>query len=150
MITTISLFNMSYEKILDIDWKHAVTLYIRGKVSACTDEYLDIRTGNGVFKLPKQIILKKYVHIPYRTPAPTRKNIFIRDQYTCQYCECQLMGDIATIDHVLPRGRGGKHEWENVVACCLRCNRKKGFRTPEEANMPLRQKPKPLKSGFLI
>lgn len=150
MNVTISLYNMSYQKIVDIDWKRAVVLLLNGKVSPCTeDEFLDISTSSGVFKLPLHIVLKKYVHIPYREVSTSRKNIFKRDDYTCQYCEIKLDSETATVDHVLPRCRGGKHEWQNVVTCCLKCNRKKGDKTPNEANMPLRKTPKPLRFGCL-
>ena len=150
MNATISLYNVSYQKIVDIDWKHAVILMINGKVSSCTeDEYVDIPTSSGVFKLPLHVVLKKYVNIPYREVSTSRKNIFKRDDYTCQYCEIKLDSETATVDHVLPRCRGGKHEWQNVVTCCLKCNRKKGDKTPNEANMPLRKTPKPLRFGCL-
>lgn len=150
MNATISLYNVSYQKIVDIDWKHAVILMINGKVSSCTeDEYVDIPTSSGVFKLPLHVVLKKYVNIPYREVSTSRKNIFKRDDYTCQYCEIKLDSETATVDHVLPRCRGGKHEWKNVVTCCLKCNRKKGDKTPNEANMPLRKTPKPLRFGCL-
>ena len=141
---------MSYQKIVDIDWKRAVILLLNGKVSPCTeDEFLDISTSSGVFELPLHIVLKKYVNIPYREVSTSRKNIFKRDDYTCQYCEIKLDSETATVDHVLPRCRGGKHEWQNVVTCCLKCNRKKGDKTPNEANMPLRKAPKPLRFGCL-
>ena len=108
---------------------------------------MDIRTGSGIFKLPLHIILKKYVHIQYREISPSRKNIFNRDDYTCQYCSCKLDYSTATVDHILPRGKGGKHEWTNVATSCLKCNRKKGNRTPSEANMPLMKPPKAVKFG---
>jgi 5-methylcytosine-specific restriction endonuclease McrA len=148
MNATISLYNVSYQKIFELDWKHAVVLLIKGKVSSCTeDEYVDIKTSSGIFKLPLHLVLKKYVHIPYRDVSPSRKNIFKRDNYVCQYCEIKLDTETATVDHVLPRCRGGKHEWNNVVTCCLKCNRKKGDKTPTEANMPLSKTPKPLRFG---
>ncbi len=148
MNNTISLYNMSYQKIVDVDWKHAVILLVKGKVIPCTEEeFLDIRTGNGVFKLPLHVALKKYVHIPYRELSPSRKNIFKRDDYTCQYCSCKLNNENATVDHIIPRCRKGKHEWNNVATCCLTCNRKKGNKTPTEANMPLKKAPKPLRFG---
>ncbi len=147
----VSLYNVSYQKIIELDWKQAVVLLIKGKVSPCTeDEYLDIRTGSGVFKLPLHMILKKYVHIPYKELSPSRKNVFKRDEYVCQYCSIELDSTTATIDHVLPRCRGGKHEWNNIVTCCLKCNRKKGNKTPHEANMPLNKIPKPLRFGYLV
>ena len=146
-MSTVTLYNMSYQKIIDLDWKHAVVLIINNKVSPCADEYMDIRTGSGIFKLPLHIILKKYVHITYREISPSRKNIFNRDDYTCQYCSCKLDYSTATVDHILPRGKGGKHEWTNVATSCLKCNRKKGNRTPSEANMPLMKPPKAVKFG---
>jgi len=148
MQCTVSLYNGSYQKLLDIDWKHAVTLMMNGKVSACTeDEFLDIRTGSGIFKLPLHIVLLKYIHLPYRELSPSRRNIFKRDNYDCQYCSCRLDGSSATVDHVIPRCRGGRHTWNNVVTCCLKCNRKKGNKTPSESNMPLNKTPKPLRFG---
>lgn len=149
----VSLYNASFEKIFELDWKKAVLLYISGKAIEGfeylglpeEDSFLQIPTPSGVFRLPRHIILKKYVYIPYRDFSPTRKNIMRRDNNSCQYCNCQLSSDIATIDHILPRSRGGKHRWENVVACCLKCNRKKGDRTPQEAKMPLLSTPRPLR-----
>jgi 5-methylcytosine-specific restriction endonuclease McrA len=153
MSASVSLYNASFEKIFELDWKKAVLLYISGKVIEgvgyvdVNEEYpfIDIKTPSGVFRLPKHIILKKYVYIPYRDFSPTRKNIFRRDNHSCQYCGCELDSQSATIDHILPRSKGGMHKWENVVACCLKCNRKKGDRTPQEAKMPLLSTPKPLK-----
>jgi len=159
MSKVVSLYNASYEKIFELDWKRAVVLFISGKAMAAYDDYMDSVTGeeksidivtaSGIFKLPKHIVLKKYVYVPYKNFSPTRKNIFKRDNYICQYCSCKLDGGGATIDHVLPRSRGGKHRWENVVCCCLKCNRKKGDRTPVEAKMPLLSNPMPLKYGYV-
>lgn len=146
MNTVINLYNLSYEKIFEIDWKKAVCLFMSGKATSySTEEYIDIKTASGIFKLPKDMVLKKYVYIPYREFSPSRRNILRRDNYTCQYCSCYMEKNQCTVDHVLPRSRGGKHEWSNVVTCCLRCNRKKSDRTPEEAKMPLLSIPKPLK-----
>ena len=146
MNTVINLYNLSYEKIFEIDWKKAVCLFMSGKVTSySTEEYIDIKTASGIFKLPKDMVLKKYVYIPYREFSPSRRNILRRDNYTCQYCSCYMEKNQCTVDHVVPRSRGGKHEWANVVTCCLRCNRKKSDRTPEEAKMPLLSTPKPLK-----
>lgn len=148
MTRVVSLYNVSYQKLLEIDWKHAVILLINGKVAPCTeDEFAEIRTGSGIFKLPLHIALKKYVNIPFKELSPCRKNVFKRDDYKCQYCAVKLDSENATIDHVLPRCRGGKHEWNNIVTCCLKCNRKKGDKTPHEANMPLTKLPKPLRFG---
>ena len=86
------------------------------------------------------IRLKRFVRGPFRQRvAFNRKNVFRRDDHHCQYCARQA-NDL-TLDHVLPRSRGGPTSWENVVACCKSCNAKKRDRTPEEANMRLLRKP---------
>jgi len=92
--------------------------------------------------VPLVIRLVTYVRIPRRFHLPvTRRMVLARDNYTCQYCGCQPGKANLTVDHVVPRSRGGEHVWENVVAACGRCNRRKGNRTPEEAGMPLLTRP---------
>ena len=90
------------------------------------------------FDYPMVIRLKKYVSVPYKKVALTRNNIFKRDGNQCNYC-----GDrkTLTIDHILPKSRGGKDSWKNLTAACHECNTKKGNKTPEEANMALLNKP---------
>jgi 5-methylcytosine-specific restriction endonuclease McrA len=79
----------------------------------------------------------------------TKLEVFSRDQYTCQYCGRQ--GKELTLDHVVPRKRGGEHTWENVVSACIPCNRRKAGRTPIEAGMPLLNQPKPPRnSNFYV
>lgn len=87
---------------------------------------------------PSIVRLKLYVKVPYRRIMLTRKNIIRRDGFRCQYCGSR---DKLTIDHVLPRSRGGRDVWENLVAACVPCNNRKGNRTPDEASMPLRRRP---------
>jgi 5-methylcytosine-specific restriction endonuclease McrA len=97
-----------------------------------------LRTMSRSFPAPSIIRLLKYVHIPYKGVILNRQNIFRRDRFTCQYCG---VGTELTIDHVLPRSRGGPSSWENLVTACKLCNSRKGDNTPEEAAMPLIQKP---------
>ncbi|MFM6278403.1 MAG: HNH endonuclease, partial [Dolichospermum sp.] len=80
------------------------------------------------------------VRVPYMEVPLTRRNILHRDGHTCQYCG--YTGDKLTLDHVIPRSRGGGDTWENIVAACVCCNVKKGNRTPQEARMPLRHLPR--------
>ena len=90
--------------------------------------------------LPTVIRLRQFVQVPFREPPLTRKNILQRDNYHCQYCgsnEKKL-----SIDHVIPRSRGGDDSWENVITACLPCNLFKGNRTPKEACMTLSKKPR--------
>jgi 5-methylcytosine-specific restriction endonuclease McrA len=92
--------------------------------------------------VPLVIRLITYVRIPRRFHLPvTRRTVLARDNYTCQYCGDQPGKANLTVDHVVPRSRGGEHTWDNVVTACARCNRRKGNRTPAEAGMPLRSRP---------
>lgn len=90
------------------------------------------------FPWPSIVRLKWYVSVPYKRIMISRKNILRRDRFHCQYCGSR---DRLTVDHVLPRSRGGRDKWENLVAACTRCNNRKGNRTPEEAGMRLARKP---------
>ncbi len=99
----------------------------------------EVRTVSKSFPWPSVIRLKSYIHVPYKKIILTRKNILRRDGHRCAYCG---RGDLTlTLDHIIPRSRGGAHNWENLVAACITCNNKKGDRTPLEAGMKLRVKP---------
>jgi len=139
----ILLLNASEEILKVIDWRRAITLLFTGKAEAPYnyDVNYQIQKSQGVFELPAAIQLTEYVRVPYVSARPSRRNILKRDKNTCQFCSCQLNSNNSSIDHVLPRSRGGKHEWTNVVAACKKCNTKKGNRTPEEARMPLLKQP---------
>lgn len=145
----ILLLNASEEVLKVIDWRRAITLLFTGKAEAPYnyDHNYVIQTTNGVFELPAAIQLTEYVRVPYVSARPSRRNIMKRDKNTCQYCSCGLNTNNASIDHVMPRSRGGKHEWTNVVAACKKCNTRKGSRTPQEANMPLLKDPVKLDSS---
>jgi len=95
------------------------------------------------FKLraPEVITLTHYDRLPKATVTFSRRNIYKRDRFVCQYCGCQPGGEELTIDHVAPRSRGGKTTWANCVLACVSCNHRKADRTPEEAGMKLRRKP---------
>ncbi len=95
-----------------------------------------------VIKVPKVILLTTYDRLPRRRVRFSRYNIFARDKNTCQYCGRKFHRTELTIDHVIPRSLGGTTCWDNVVCCCIECNRKKGGRPPEMANMKLIAKPK--------
>lgn len=87
---------------------------------------------------PTVVRLRSYARVPYKSIMLTRKNVLRRDGMCCQYCGDR---DRLTVDHVYPKSRGGQDTWENLVAACMSCNNRKGNRTPEEAQMPLRRKP---------
>jgi 5-methylcytosine-specific restriction endonuclease McrA len=92
-------------------------------------------------RVPEVITLTEYDRVPTNAVTFSRRNIYKRDRFTCQYCHKQLASEDLTIDHVLPRSRGGTSTWENCVLACLECNTRKADRTPVEAHMPLRKEP---------
>lgn len=97
-----------------------------------------VRSPSVHFPWPSIVRLKMFVRVPYRRIMLSRKNILRRDRFRCQYCGGR---DALTVDHIIPKSRGGRDTWENLVAACTRCNNRKGNHTPEEARMPLRSKP---------
>ncbi|MCF0057725.1 HNH endonuclease [Dyadobacter sp. CY356] len=104
-----------------------------------------LRTVRDNYPMPVVIRLNSYIHLPYRGVVMTRHNIFKRDGNRCQYCGTH---DHLTLDHVMPKSRGGKTTWDNLATACKRCNSKKGDYTPEEAGMHLRQRP--FRPSFLM
>ncbi|MGD8388194.1 MAG: HNH endonuclease [Desulfobacteraceae bacterium] len=135
------LLNLSYEPLKVINWKKAITLLCLGKVEVIEEYGRDIRSVSVTIRLPSVVRLLRMVKRPKRPVRFSRQNIYARDRYRCQYCGSRFPSEELTYDHVLPRSRGGKTEWENIVTCCVACNRKKGGRTPEEAHMRLIRKP---------
>lgn len=98
-----------------------------------------IRSAFSSYPWPSVIRLSRFIQIPYKKVILNRKNILKRDSYKCAYCG---RSDLPlTVDHIIPRARGGEDTWENLVAACLTCNNRKGNRTPEEANLKLKVKP---------
>ena len=130
------LLNSSYEPLHICSWQRALVLLIKGKAEAV--EKQSRRVANGRWPMPVVIRLLYYVKIPHKELPLTRRNILHRDCYACQYCGKK---NELTIDHVIPRSRGGKDTWDNVAIACLRCNLNKGNRTPKEAGLELRSKP---------
>ena len=100
-----------------------------------------VRSVSHAFLLPKIIVLQSFDRLPKKEIKFTRENVFQRDGYTCQYCSITFEIKELNIDHVIPRDKGGKTTWENVVCSCIRCNTKKANKLPAEANMFPRQKP---------
>ncbi len=105
------------------------------------DASLSVGTSRGHIRVPRVIQLVEYDRMPRTTIRLTRRNIFLRDGYTCQYCARRGTPRDLNLDHVMPRSRGGPMSWENVVCSCRVCNLRKGGRTPSEANMRLLRRP---------
>lgn len=101
-----------------------------------------IKSGNLWFRVPEIILLTRYDKVPQPKVHFSRRNLFKRDRMTCQYCGSKPGSHELTIDHVLPRSKGGDTSWTNCVLACIDCNTKKGNKTPEQAGMKLRKKPK--------
>lgn len=100
-----------------------------------------IHTRTQRLRVPEVIVLNSYDRVPSNAVTFSRRNIFKRDRYTCQYCFRQPGSEELTVDHVQPRSQGGTSTWDNCVLACIDCNARKADRTPEQARMPLRRKP---------
>lgn len=132
------VLNANYEPLNVCTTRRAVGLMMAGKAEMLLNGRGVIRTASSSFPRPSIVRLSYMVHRPRPRVKLTKREIFRRDRYTCQYCGRK---NNLTIDHVVPRHRGGGHSWSNLVTACAPCNRRKGGRTPEEANMRLLTKP---------
>jgi 5-methylcytosine-specific restriction endonuclease McrA len=135
------LLNITYEPLKLIGWKKAITLLTLGKVEVIEEYGREIHSFTFTIKLPSVVRLLQMVRRPKSPVRFSRQNIYARDRYHCQYCGDQFASEDLTYDHVIPRSRGGKTQWENIVTCCVDCNRQKGGRTPSEASMRLIKAP---------
>ena len=135
------LLNITYEPLRIINWKKAITLLMLGKVEVLEEYARDIHSVSFTIKLPSVVRLLMMVKRPKNQVRFSRQNIYARDKYRCQYCGRKLPVENLSYDHVVPKSRGGKTLWSNIVTSCMACNRKKGGRTPKEANMRLIRKP---------
>ena len=137
------VLNASYEPLSIVSVKRAIILLLKEKAELIEAAEARLRSENFSFPRPLVIRLVYFVKIPHRISLPvTRRGILARDHYTCQYCGVMPPRKDLTIDHVLPRSRGGKTTWENVATACTKCNGRKGSRTPTEANMALLAQPR--------
>ncbi len=132
------LLNATYEPLRVIPLKRAVVLVLQNKAEVISASEEPVRSAYLTLQMPKVIRLNYFVKIPYRARvALNRKSLMARDRSTCQYCG----GHGNTIDHIVPRAKGGRHEWTNVATACSPCNAKKGDRTLEELGWTLLNKP---------
>lgn len=136
------LLNFDYSFLNVIGWKRAVKLVVKGKAEIVKASEKVVRNAERTVEIviPKVLKLIKLVRSIYKTKVPfSKKNVFVRDDFTCAYCgsaEQRL-----TIDHIIPKSRGGSTDFDNCVASCKPCNNKKNDRTPREAGMFLVKKP---------
>lgn len=131
------LLNASYEPLTTVGLHRAVCLVIGEKAEVVHDDLGGsvLRSTSLVLVAPSVIRLRRYIRVPHRNRIPlTRSALMRRDNYLCAYCGHKA----ETIDHVIPRSRGGNHAWENCVASCMRCNHRKADRLVEELGWTLR------------
>ena len=141
------VLNASMEPLCVVAARRALVLVLSEKADVLHADGYRFRSEQLDLAAPSVVRLRRYVHVPYRHRAAlSRRGVFLRDGGQCQYC-----GQAAeNVDHVVPRSRGGLHEWENVVAACRRCNSRKEDRTPDEARMTLRRRPYAPKAAFWL
>lgn len=137
------VLNASYEPINVCAARRAVVLVLKGVAMAEEINGGILHAARMAMRVPSVIRLLEYRRIPHQTRALSRKNILLRDRNTCQYCGQTSSSSDLTLDHVVPRSRNGSSTWENLVACCHPCNRKKGNCLPAEAGMKLLREPRP-------
>ncbi|HEV2176905.1 MAG TPA: HNH endonuclease [Terriglobia bacterium] len=137
------VLNASYEPINVTPVRRAVVLVIKGVATTEEENGSFVHSARMSFRIPSVIRLREFRRIPYQTRALSRKNILLRDRFTCQFCGRVSPAGELTLDHVIPRSRGGHTDWDNLVACCHRCNNLKGDRLPEEAGLKLLRPPRP-------
>ncbi len=138
------VLNSSYQPIKLITWQKALCLWFQGKVEVLEYHSSSARSASNCFRIPSVMRLKRYVS-PKRAAARmkfSRENIYLRDNYTCQYCAKPYGLKELTLDHVVPASKFGRKDWTNVVTACRTCNHRKANRTPLGAGMPLLNEPR--------
>lgn len=136
------VLNASYEPINITPARHALTLVFKGAAVVEDVSRYVVRTAKISIPVPNVIRLVRYRRVPRQNRSVSRKGILLRDGFTCQYCQTKLAAGELTLDHVIPRSRGGLSTWENLAACCFPCNNRKGNRTPDEAGMVILKQPR--------
>src|SRR5450755_338795 len=132
------VLNAGYEPLAVVSFRRALVLVLAGKATVVADGGLPVVGGSITLPRPSVILLGRYVRAPHGRAVPvSRRGVLRRDVHRCAYCG----GHANTVDHVMPRSRGGGDTWENLVACCVRCNNAKGDRTLEEKGWFLRVRP---------
>jgi 5-methylcytosine-specific restriction endonuclease McrA len=143
------LLNTTFEPLGVVSWKKAVTLMFLEKVEVISEYDREIRSVSTLIRLPAVIRLLRFVRNNHMNVRFCRRNVFLRDDYTCQYCGERFDPRHLTCDHLMPKSRGGVAEWTNIVTSCIYCNLKKGDKLPEEAEMFPRKRPS-RPSGFHV
>jgi len=144
----VKVLSTGYEALYVIPWQEAIKDIYGGRlevVQVHPDKIIGLVAGS--ISMPSVVRFKKGVFlgaikIPPKKRKPNRKNIFIRDKGACQYCNKKLSFDFSTVDHVIPRSKGGRSTWDNLVLCCAPCNTRKGNRKPTDVGLKLLSMPR--------
>ena len=159
MTTSVLLLNATYEPMRVIPVRRAVGLLMRGVAEGVEGVAARLRTPSTVFVVPSVLRLRYYVHVPQRGAVWSRRGLLGRDGHTCVYCGAGVgerrHGRVLTradftVDHLIPRSRGGGNSWGNTACACRWCNGRKGNRMPHEAGMRLRWEPKTPRVSYLV
>ena len=134
------VLNQSYEPIHVCSARRAIVLVFRGRAEVVETLDINIRSVSAVFPVPSVVRLDFYIRVPPKQFTLSNRNILKRDSFQCQYCG--TTSGPMTVDHVLPKTRGGSDSWENMVCACLKCNNRKGDRAPEQAGVKLARRPR--------
>lgn len=137
--SNVLVLNQNYLPLNVCNARRAITLLDRGKAEVVEETPLSVHTTRSAYPVPSIIRMTYSIKRPMPQVRLNRREIFARDNWSCQYCGIRTHD--LTLDHVLPRIRGGQHTWENLVSACRTCNHRKGSRTPEEARMFLSRTP---------
>ena len=135
------VLDQGYAPVSIVPWEHAITLLVTGKCEIVEEYDREVRSTYLVIKVPAVVRLLNLFRRHKKPVKFSRISVYARDNYSCQYCGKRCVTEDLTYDHVLPRSQGGKTEWSNIVSCCIRCNGKKGGRSPAQAKMPLKKQP---------
>ncbi len=131
---------LSYFPLSIWNWQETIKAIFLDRVAVVSNYDRVVRSPGCEFPLPSVVALKQYIP-QNRRPPFTRFNVFLRDKFMCQYCDDHFPAHDLTFDHLIPRSRGGRTSWNNIVTACNRCNLTKGNRLPQECGMPPRNKP---------
>ncbi len=143
MHTPVLVLNATYEPINVTAVRRAIVLVLKGTATTEEENGSFVRSARMSIRIPSVIRLTEFRRIPHQKRALSRKNVLLRDRHTCQFCGQVFSAGELTLDHVIPRSRGGHTDWDNLVACCHSCNNLKGDRLPEEAGLRLLRPPRP-------
>lgn len=145
MNSAVLVLNQNYEPLNVCNVRRALVLVIGGKAEVLEARSHKLVSTSAVFPAPSVIRLMYLIRRPRPRVKLSRREVFLRDNFTCQYCDRQFTD--LTIDHVIPRSRGGMHVWDNVVSACRTCNHRKGGKSVAEARMSLRHLPHEPRAG---